>query len=64
MDRIEQVEEEFRLIKLLKKQEALLMKGCNDEKLNDKIRQLQSNRYARSKKCRKSKRVHSAMYVG
>jgi hypothetical protein len=50
MDRIEQVEDEFRLIKLLKKQESLLMKGCNDEKLNDKIRQIQNNKYARSKK--------------
>lgn len=41
MDRVEQVEEEFRLIKLLKKQESLLLKGANDEKLNDKIRELQ-----------------------
>ena len=41
MDRVEQVENEFRLIKLLKKQESLLLKGSNDEKLNDKIREIQ-----------------------
>lgn len=41
MDRVEQVENEFRLIKLLKKQESLLLKGTNDEKLNDKIREIQ-----------------------
>lgn len=41
MDRVEQVENEFRLIKLLKKQESLLLKGTNDENLNDKIREIQ-----------------------
>ena len=47
MDREQQIEFEtldleFRLTQLIKKREALYLKGCNDEKLNDKIREVQS----------------------
>ena len=47
MDRTEQIKFEtlqlqFILTNLLKKREALYLKGCNDEKLNDKIRKVQS----------------------
>lgn len=47
MDRKQQIEFEvldleFILTQLLKKREALYLKGCNDEKLNDKIRKIQS----------------------
>jgi len=44
MDRTEQIEAlelEFRLTQLLKKREQLYLKGGNDEKLNDKIRDVQ-----------------------
>ena len=46
MDRTEQIEFEtleleFRLTQLLKKREQLYLKGGNDEKLNDKIRDVQ-----------------------
>lgn len=32
---------EFTLTQLFKKRQALYLKGCNDEKLNDKIRDIQ-----------------------
>ena len=44
MDRTEQIdllELEFTLSQLLKKRHLLYLKGCNDEKLNDKIRLIQ-----------------------
>jgi hypothetical protein len=46
MDRTEQIvfetlELEFRLTQLLKKREQQYLKGGNDEKLNDKIRDVQ-----------------------
>lgn len=46
MDRTEQIEFpvlelEYTLTQLLKKRQALYLKGCNDEKLNDKIRDIQ-----------------------
>ena len=44
MDTTEQIklELEYTLTHLLKKREALYLRGCNDEKLNDKIREVQS----------------------
>ena len=46
MDRTEQIvfdtlELEYTLTQLLKKRQTLYLKGCNDEKLNDKIRDIQ-----------------------
>jgi hypothetical protein len=46
MDRTEQIELpvlelEYTLSQLLKKRQLLYLKGCNDEKLNDKIRDIQ-----------------------
>jgi hypothetical protein len=46
MDRTEQIELpvlelEYTLTQLLKKRQSLYLKGCNDEKLNDKIRDIQ-----------------------
>lgn len=37
----EQLDLEFRLIKMINKREKLLQMGWNDEKLNDKIRNTQ-----------------------
>jgi hypothetical protein len=47
MDRTEQIKFEtlqlqFILTNLLKKREALYLKGLNDEKINDKIRAIQT----------------------
>ena len=36
-----QLDLEFTLSQLFKKRQALYLKGCNDEKLNDKIRAIQ-----------------------
>jgi hypothetical protein len=46
MDREQQIELpvlelEYTLSQLLKKRQTLYLKGCNDEKLNDKIRDIQ-----------------------
>jgi hypothetical protein len=46
MDREQQIELlvlelEYTLTQLLKKRQTLYLKGCNDEKLNDKIRDIQ-----------------------
>jgi hypothetical protein len=46
MDRTEQIELpvlelEYTLSQLIKKRQSLYLKGCNDEKLNDKIRDIQ-----------------------
>jgi hypothetical protein len=40
-EKMRSLELEFRLTQLLKKREQLYLKGCNDEKLNDKIRTVQ-----------------------
>jgi len=47
MDRTKQIKFEtlkleFTLTQYLKKREVLYLKGCNDEKLNDKIRLIQT----------------------
>lgn len=47
MDRTEQIEFpllelEFRLNRLLKRREYLYLRGCNNEILNDKIREVQT----------------------
>jgi hypothetical protein len=56
MDRTEQIKFEtlqlqFILTNLLKKREALYLKGLNDEKINDKIRVIQTKirNYANTK---------------